>query len=48
AAKSAVKPAVVKKTKVLPKKETKKLAPTKKTVKKTKLIKSKEKKQIKK
>jgi hypothetical protein len=48
AAKSAVKPAVVKKTKVLAKKETKKLAPTKKTVKKTKLIKSKEKKQIKK
>jgi len=48
AAKSAVKPAVVKKTKVLPKKETKKLASTKKTVKKTKLIKSKEKKQIKK
>ena len=48
AAKSAVKPAVVKKTKVLAKKETKKLAPTKKTVKKTKLIKSKEKKQVKK
>ena len=48
AAKSAVKPAVVKKTKVLAKKETKKLAPTKKTVKKTKLVKSKEKKQVKK
>jgi hypothetical protein len=47
-AKSAAKPAVVKKTKVLPKKEAKKLAPTKKAIKKTKSVKSKEKKQIKK
>ena len=47
-AKSAVKPAVVKKIKVLPKKEAKKLAPTKKTVKKTKSAKLKEKKQVKK
>jgi hypothetical protein len=48
AAKSVVKPAVVKKTKVLPKKETKKLAPAKKAIKKTKLVKSKEKKPLKK
>jgi small-conductance mechanosensitive channel len=48
AAKSAVKPAVIKKTKVLLKKEAKKLAPTKKTIKKTKSTKTKEKKQVKK
>ena len=48
AAKSAVKPTVVKKTKILPKKETKKLVPTKKTIKKIKSAKLKEKKPVKK
>ena len=48
AAKSAVKQTVVKKTKILPKKETKKLAPTKKTIKKIKSAKLKEKKPVKK
>jgi hypothetical protein len=48
AAKSAVKPAAVKKTKVLPKKEAKKLTPIKKTIKKTKSAKLKEKKPVKK
>jgi predicted ATP-grasp superfamily ATP-dependent carboligase len=47
-AKSAVKPAAVKKTKVLPKKEAKKLTPIKKMVKKTKSAKLKEKKPVKK
>ena len=48
AAKSAVKQTVVKKTKVLPKKETKKLVPAKKTIKKIKSAKLKEKKPVKK
>jgi cell shape-determining protein MreC len=48
AAKSAVKQTVVKKTKVLPKKETKKLVPAKKTIKKAKSAKLKEKKPVKK
>jgi hypothetical protein len=47
-AKSAVKQTVVKKTKILPKKETKKLVPAKKTIKKTKSAKLKEKKPVKK
>ena len=48
AAKSAVKQTVVKKTKILPKKETKKLVPAKKTIKKIKSAKLKEKKPVKK
>ena len=48
AAKSAVKPTVVKKTKILPKKETKKLVPAKKTTKKIKSAKLQEKKPVKK
>ena len=48
AAKSAVKQTVVKKIKVLPKKETKKLVPAKKTIKKIKSAKLKEKKPVKK
>jgi len=48
AAKSAVKQTVIKKTKVLPKKETKKLVPAKKTIKKIKPAKLKEKKPVKK
>lgn len=46
-AKSAVKPTVIKKIKILSKKETKKLAPAKKAIKK-KMVKSKEKKPLKK
>jgi hypothetical protein len=48
AAKSAVKQTVVKKTKILPKKENKKLVPTKKTIKKIKPAKLQEKKPVKK
>ena len=48
AAKSAVKTAEVKKSKILSKKETKKITPAKKTTKKTKSVKSKEKKPTKK
>ena len=48
AAKSVVKQTIVKKTKVLPKKETKKLVPAKKTIKKAKSAKLKEKKPVKK
>jgi hypothetical protein len=48
AAKSVVKQTIVKKTKVLPKKETKKLVPAKKTIKKIKSAKLKEKKPVKK
>jgi hypothetical protein len=47
-AKSAVKPTLVKKTKILSKKETKKVTPSKKVAKKTKLSKVKEKKPVKK
>ena len=48
AAKSAVKQTVVKKTKILPKKETKKLVPAKKTIKKIKSAELQEKKPVKK
>lgn len=48
ASKRAIKSVVVKKIKALPKKETKKLAPTTKKIKKTKFVKSKETKRIKK
>ena len=47
-AKSATKPAAIKKTKASSKKETKKVAPSKKVAKKTKLSKAKEKKPVKK
>jgi hypothetical protein len=47
-AKSTAKPPAIKKTKVLSKKETKKVAPSKKAAKKTKLSKAKEKKPVKK
>jgi len=47
-AKSTAKPAAIKKTKILSKKETKKVAPSKKTAKKTKSSKAKEKKPVKK
>jgi hypothetical protein len=47
-AKSAVKPTVIKKTKILSKKETKKTAPSKKVAKKAKPSKVKEKKPVKK
>jgi DNA-directed RNA polymerase subunit H (RpoH/RPB5) len=43
-----VKPTLVKKTKILSKKETKKVTPSKKVAKKTKLSKVKEKKPVKK
>ena len=47
-AKSATKPAAIKKTKASSKKETKKVAPSKKVAKKTKSSKAKEKKPVKK
>ena len=48
AAKNTAKPSAIKKTKMLSKKENKKVAPSKKVAKKTKLSKAKEKKPVKK